>query len=336
MTLIEDHALSTQLPGGAESLRFDQTVPRGLVHRAAISETFLTDAVEAGPDRYLVAAQLPRAHALYNDVASGRHDLLLLAEAVRQAGTLIAHRFYGVPAGTVFPLRQAQIEITDVDALAPRALATELIADVQIDGQDRQSGALSAMSLRAQVFLDGRVAGWAGGAMHLVSPSGYGALRGQRQHASLAPAAAAPAAAPVEPLHVGRHDPRNVVVGALGGPAADGRYSCPIVVDTGHPAYFDHPQDHVPGMLLLEAYRQAALLAVADACAWAPESLFVLGCDAGFSRYAELGVEARCEATVGAPVLPHRGEPWVPVSLEVLQGTASLSRAELRVADLRL
>jgi hypothetical protein len=64
--------------------------------------------------------------------------------------------------------------------------------------------------------------------------------------------------------------------------------------------------------------------------------LFVLACDAGFSRYAELHLEARCLATVGAPVLPRRGEPWVPVSLEVRQGTATLSRAELRVADIRV
>jgi hypothetical protein len=331
MTLMEDHPPATQLPNGARSLRFDQTVPRGLVHRAAISETFLTDAAKAGPDRFLVAAQLPRAHALYNDVASGRQDLLLLAEAVRQAGTLIAHRFYDVPSGTVFPLRQAQIAISDLAAVAPGALASELVADVRIGGHERAGSALSAMSLDAQVFLDGRLAGSARGAMHLVSPSGYGALRGQAPHAEPAPGGVAPAGGRVEPARVGRRNPRNVVVGAL-----DGRYSCPILVDTGHPAYFDHPQDHIPGMLLLEAYRQVALLAVADACAWAPESLFVLACDAGFSRYAELHLEARCLATVGAPVLPRRGEPWVPVSLEVRQGTATLSRAELRVADIRV
>ncbi|MDQ3676790.1 MAG: hypothetical protein M3401_08320, partial [Actinomycetota bacterium] len=134
---------------------------------------------------------------------------------------------------------------------------------------------------------------------------------------------------------VGRRDARNVVVGELErAPDGEGG-SCVIVADTGHPSFFDHPQDHLPGTLLLEAYRQVALLAVADACAWAPESLLVVACDATFSRYAELDLEARCSASVGEPVLPRRGEPWVSVSLTVSQRGATLSEAVVRVADVR-
>jgi hypothetical protein len=107
------------------------------------------------------------------------------------------------------------------------------------------------------------------------------------------------------------------------------------VADTSHPAYFDHPQDHLPGMVLLEAYRQVALLAVADACAWAPESLMVVACDARFSRYAELELESRCSASVGEPVLPRRGAPFVAVSLKISQQGATLSTARVRVADTR-
>jgi hypothetical protein len=307
-------------------------VPRKLVHRAAVSETFLTDAAELGPDRFLVAAQLPRAHALYNDVTAGYHDLLLLAETVRQAGTLVSHQFYGVPESAVFPLRQAQIEVTELDALASAGVASELVADVYITDQQRQSGALSSMNLRARMFLDGRAVGWAGGAMHFVSPSSYGALRRKR---SLVASQTAPSAVDrATPSSVGRSDQRNVVVEDFQRPAGDGAYSCRILADSSHPAYFDHPQDHIPGMLLLEAYRQLGMLSVADACGWAPQSLLVVDCDASFSRYAELELEARCHATVGVPTLPRRGEAWVPVSLTVTQQGATLSQAQLRVADI--
>lgn len=333
MTVVADLSPSVPLPPAATSLRFDATVPRRLVHRAAVAETFLTDAAEVSENRYVVAAQLPRSHILFNDGAGQYHDLLLLAEVVRQAGTLLSHRFYGVLEGFVFPLRRAQIELTDLDALATVHAATDMVADVRISDQERQGGTLSGMAIRADVVIGGRRIGSASGAMHFVSPTGYETLRGKRSSAS--DVAALAAARRAEPLRVGRRDARNVVVGMLRPALRDEPYSCRIVADTGHPAFFDHPQDHLPGMLLLESYRQVALLAVADACAWAPESLLVVACDATFTRYAELDLESLCSARVGEPVLPRRGETWVPVSLEISQQGVTLSKADVRVADVR-
>lgn len=331
MTVAFDLSSSHPLPPAAESLRFDTTVPRRLVHRAAVAETFLTDAAEVGEDRYIVAGQLPRTHSLYNDGPGRHHDLLLLAEVVRQAGTLISHRFCSVPEGTIFPLRRAQIEVGDLDALSSVDAASQLVADIRFFDQERQGGALTSMSLRAELFIDGRWAGSASGAMHFVSPASYNTLR--RSPPLAGGGSAFTAVRGADARRVGRRHARNVVVGELERATEDERYSCAIVADTSHPSFFDHPQDHLPGTLLLEAFRQAALLAVADACAWSPESLLVVALAATFSRYAELNLEARCSASVGEPVLPRRGEPWVPVSLAVSQRGATLSQAVVRVAD---
>lgn len=65
--------------------------------------------------------------------------------------------------------------------------------------------------------------------------------------------------------------------------------------DTAHPVLFDHPVDHAPGMLLLEAARQAAQ-AVA-----APEAALPVSMDAVFFRYAELDAPCRIEADPGEP-----------------------------------
>jgi 2-oxo-3-(phosphooxy)propyl 3-oxoalkanoate synthase len=330
MIALAESAAPTALPAGAASLRFDATVPRQLVHRAAISETFLTDAVEVAADRFLVAAQLPRSHSLYNDGPGTHPDLLLLVEVVRQAGTLVSHRFYGVPEGSVFPMRRAQVELTDLDAAAASHDACEMVADIRMFDHQRQSGKLSSMSLFADVFLGGRPIGSVSGATHFVSPSSYGALRGSPSPAGDGSPQAAMRRA--DPRRVGRRDPRNVVVSELRDAPREQPYGCSILADTGHPSYFDHPQDHVPGMVLLEGYRQLALLAVADACAWAPASLLVVACDASFTRYAELGHEALCSATVGEPVLPRRGAPWVPLALEIAQQGRPLSTATARVA----
>lgn len=332
-TVAELGSPSAQLPPGAASLRFDTTVPRGLVHRTAVAETFLTDAAKVSEDRYVVAAQLPRSHNLYNDGHGRYHDLLLLVEVVRQAGTLLSHRFYGVPEDFVFPLRRAQIELAHLAAMETSGAVSDMVADIRISDQQRQSGALTSMALHAELFVDGRRVGSVGGGMHFVSPSSYGTLRGAKP-----PAGDAPTLATVrrpEPRRVGRCDLRNVVVGELEREPRDDGQSCRIIADTRHPSFFDHPQDHVPGMLLLEAHRQAALLAVAGTCAWAPESLLVVACDATFSRYAELDLESRCSASVGEPVLPRRGEAWVAVSLRISQRGATLSEAAVRVADVR-
>jgi hypothetical protein len=332
MTVIADLGQSDGPPAGVASLRFDATVPRRLVHRASVAETFLTDAAKVGPDRYIVAAQLPRSHSMYNDGPGRYHDLLLLAEIVRQAGTLLSHRFFGVPERSVFPLRRAQIEVTELDAMATSGDASEMVADIRISDQERQAGQLSSMSLQAEMIIDGRRVGSASGAMHFVSPSSYDALRRVRPPAGDDPPTRV-AVAGVEPQRVGRRDPRNVVVGELDRAVEHGALRCGVIADTSHPSFFDHPQDHIPGMLLLEAFRQTALLAVADSCAWAPTSLLVVSCDAKFSRYAELDLEAHCSASVGEPRLPRRGEAWVPVSLKVSQKGATLCDAVVRVAD---
>ena len=51
-------------------------------------------------------------------------------------------------------------------------------------------------------------------------------------------------------------------------------------VDGRHPVHFDHPQDHVPGMMLIDAARQAALLSVPNAQ--------VRGLTAEFTHFVEI------------------------------------------------
>jgi len=328
----EPHPIAAP-PFADQSLHFDATVPRQLVHRAAVAETFPTDATRTGDDRYLIAAQLPRTHSLYNDGPTQYHDLLLLSEVVRQAGTLVSHRFYDVPVGAIFPLRRAQIEISDLDALATTNVPGELVIDMTMSELKRLSGALTGTTMNARLVIDGRPVGTASGSGHFVQESSYAALRRNRPPAG-EPAALSPVR-PAQADRVGRGDLRNVVVGELRrDPDGPGR-SCAVLADTSHPSFFDHPQDHLPGMLLLEAYRQTALLAVADACAWAPQSLLVIACDAAFLRFAELDLQARCTAIVGSPVLPRHGAAWVPVTLTLTQRGATLSEATVLVADVK-
>ncbi|MFE2915248.1 AfsA-related hotdog domain-containing protein, partial [Kitasatospora indigofera] len=62
----------------------------------------MTDGVDLGEGRFLVAAQWPRDHALYHPDGAGLSDPLLFAETIRQALVFVGHRFRGVPLSDRF------------------------------------------------------------------------------------------------------------------------------------------------------------------------------------------------------------------------------------------
>lgn len=90
-------------------------------------------------------------------------------------------------------------------------------------------------------------------------------------------------------------------------------------IDDTHPVLFDHPCDHIPGMLLLEALRQAACARLG-----VPEAHLVsLG--ATFHRFAELDERATIRLdVVDDGALSIRGS-LVQGGVAVVQGTAALA-----------
>ncbi|MFD9821243.1 AfsA-related hotdog domain-containing protein [Streptomyces violascens] len=81
------------------------------------------------------------------------------------------------------------------------------------------------------------------------------------------------------PTRVARAHARDVVLSPSHTP---GRHR--LRIHPQHRILFDHPVDHVPGMLLLEAARQAAHHLQH------PESIVPTGMDCRFHRYLELHV----------------------------------------------
>ncbi|MEV4339873.1 ScbA/BarX family gamma-butyrolactone biosynthesis protein [Streptomyces sp. NPDC049590] len=261
------------------------TVPREYVHRAAVSEVFLTGwradgGAGSGEPAFTVTAQWPRSHALFAR-EDGYQDPMLLLESVRQIGSLLAHAEFGVPFGHQFVMsRLSAAAEPALFAAGPTPTETEL-RTVCRDTVYRD-GRLAAMRYDVTVLRDGRPLGTATAAFQCVSPAVYRRLRGERT--PLARRATPPAVAPRE---VGRTSARHVV---LAEPEPGVRHRWELRVDTAHPTYFDHPVDHVPGMVLLEAARQAA-----HAATGLPDAL-VLGVRGTFERYAELDLPCWIEA----------------------------------------
>lgn len=270
------------------ALSHDQPVPRHLVHRAAVAEVLLTDSRPAGADRFQLAAQWPRSHAFFEPDKWGRHDPMLVLETVRQAGLLLAHRHYNAPQGHLFVLREIECDV-DVDALAVGSRPANLVLDAACRDVKVRDGLLRSMRLAVSFSRGGVPLATAGGAFLCLAPHQYDALRWRGLQRSVASPQPCPPRQP--PSTVGRARSRDVVLGPREF-TGSGSTGWRLAVDTGHPVLFDHPLDHVPGMVVLEAARQAAN--ALHACA-RPPSTWTLS--AAFDRFAELDRPTSLAAT---------------------------------------
>ncbi|MEU8578589.1 ScbA/BarX family gamma-butyrolactone biosynthesis protein [Streptomyces asoensis] len=262
------------------------TVPRELVHRASIAEVMLTGWEREDDTHFTVSAQLPRRHGFFETV-QGCHDPLLIAETVRQAGLLLAHTEFGVPFGHQFLMWNLAVDLRCEHLLVG---ATPASLDIHVTCTDikRRGAQLSGLHFTAEIRREGVPAATGAAAFTCTSPAVYRRLRAARlNNGTPAPL---PLTSPTAPQTVGRHSPTDVVLSPLAEP------DCwQLRVDTRHPVLFDHPLDHVPGMALLEAARQAATAYTGRTCL--PAAL-----TAEFARYAELDTPTIIKAH---PLPPH-------------------------------
>ncbi|MFJ9343410.1 ScbA/BarX family gamma-butyrolactone biosynthesis protein [Streptomyces sp. NPDC101733] len=260
------------------------TVPRQYVHRAALAEVFLTKISNVGPASYRVSAQWPRWHALYGP-RGGLIDPMLASETVRQTIPLLSHTAFDVPLGHVQSWEHIYLRI---NRKALRAEMTPPEIELRIRSRDTvlRGKRLGATTLDVLILRDNTLLGSAEARFACHTPLIYKRLRGAFAGVDpLALVASLPQLPPVEPHLVGRDRAEDVVLSP-----ADEPHRWQLRVDPTHPILFDHPVDHAPGMLLLEAARQAAQAVCA------PESTVLLSLDSAFTRYVELDSPCWIEA----------------------------------------
>ncbi|MDQ0757415.1 ScbA/BarX family gamma-butyrolactone biosynthesis protein [Streptomyces canus] len=256
------------------------TVPREFVHRVGIAEVLLTDWERLDGSRFAVTAQWPRLHGFFTTV-EGCHDPLLVAETIRQAGLLVAHAEFGVPLGHQFLMWDLSFDARPEHLLVG---ATPAAPEIEIACMDinRRGDSIAGLHLEAVIRRDGQVAATGAATFNCTSPAVYRRLRGSRTGDGVP--VPLPLTSPSAPQDVGRVSPTDVVLSPA--PAPD-RWL--LRVDTRHPVLFDHPVDHVPGMVLMEAARQAAVAFLGRVC-------LPVGMANAFTRYTELDAPCMIEA----------------------------------------
>ncbi|WP_231591442.1 ScbA/BarX family gamma-butyrolactone biosynthesis protein [Saccharothrix sp. ST-888] len=259
---------------------FTATVPKELVHRAAVAEVLLTRWFRLDSTRFSASAQWPRGHSFFTSPDGIHHDPVLIAETIRQVGTLLAHAEFGVPMDSYFLLETLDFD-TDLRGLEVGRTPADLELTVTATDLRHSGRQLSAVCYEAEFLRDGVRAATARTRASFLRPAVYHRIRGGRL---LAQPSSPALPAPVEPALVGRRVDSDVVLAPTGVPQ---RWL--LRADVRHPILFDHPNDHLPGMVLIEAARQAARIL-------APETETITSVDSCFTRFVEYDAPCWIEA----------------------------------------
>ena len=316
-------------------LSFVRRLPPGAVHKASAAEVFLTDALQVGDDRFEVAAVWHRDRFLHHDGNGRPSDPLLLVETVRQTLIHLSHHFYGIPQGHPFVLIDLEFDLDsgrrpqDSGPGPRRGGPLPVVLDVtctRTGATPRRFG----MALDAVATVDGNRFGRVRMRWEMLHPGLYALVRNR----SVRPVAPRPEGA--LPHRLRRLDPHEVgyahddhVLLARDRDGACGEFW--LDMKPGHPVLFDHPSDHVSGMALLEAFRQAVL------AVGAPLRATVTHLSATFTTFGQL------DAPVGITVQPgsngasasngadRPNRPLAPRTAQVtaVQGDATLVSAQV-------
>ncbi|MET7683653.1 ScbA/BarX family gamma-butyrolactone biosynthesis protein [Streptomyces sp. NPDC005423] len=240
-------------------LSFTDPLPRTAVHKAADSEVLLTDARCTGKDRFTVAALWPRDHFLRHRGADAPSDPFLLVESVRQSSILLSHRFYGIPQDHPFVLCDLDF-VLEYPLPPQRDSPLPVVLDavcVPTTDNPRRFG----MRLETTAYIDGLRIGRASLHWLAMAPKAYQRVRFRGAPAETEGARGEEAqATPLPPRAVGHCHDRDVLLGWEPDGVQGSDQSWRLRINRDHPVLFDHTSDHIPGMLLLEACRQAALV----------------------------------------------------------------------------
>jgi hypothetical protein len=240
---------------------------------------------------------------------------MLLVESIRQAGIAIAHEYYGVAEDDRILWHDLSFTL-DADQLLLDERPADVVFGIVAHQVRRRGKTLAGMHMTCDCTRAGRRLGVCELSWSTLSPRAYARVRGARLDVRPDPR---PLAAPVAPWLVGRDSPADVVLSES--PAGE---PWPLRVNTRHPVMFDHPVDHVPGMVAIEATRQAALLATGS-----PHGLPIHGTFA-FTHY----IEHDTPCTVRAALHPPTATSTITVSLNQSGTTAVQATLALSVPQL--
>lgn len=252
-------------------------IPKEYVHLGRSDMVFLTDWRRSEEGEFSLSARWPAP-------AEGLpYDPRVLTQTIRQSGLVIAHAAYGVPLSDQTLLHYFDFTVAPGFRVAPQG-PCDLTVEVSVTEPKKRGRTVSSLGMDVRVLQGGTMAARADSEFGWISPRAYRRLRGEHLtvdwNAWTVPA-------PVGPRTVARHTPADVVL-----TAGDHPLHWQLRNDVDNVVLYDHPVDHVPGLVLMEAAQQAAHAALY------PAPFEATTVTSEFERYAEFDRPCWIEAEI--------------------------------------
>jgi hypothetical protein len=225
---------------------------------------------------------VPTAHRFFNDAGrSPASDILFYTELGRQASLAVSHAFLGVGSDDVFIFEQSHAAMVgDGWRSRSRSASDTVVVEVRtVDVSRRKNGAVTRVVAEHRMSVAGDDVFRGTGAWSMQPAALFQRLRRMSGARTPAPADGAALRRRGGSDNVVIHAPEFLEAGAC---------RAELIVDPAHPYFFDHPCDHVPGMLLLEGCAQVARACRAGTGGAAAVSAYTVN----FAQFVECGLPA--------------------------------------------
>ncbi len=274
-------------------VRPEQTALRTLVHKHALENVLLTGISARGNRRFTCTGRLPNRHPFFNEAdRTPRRDIMFYTELGRQASLAVSHAFLDVGTEDVFIFEGSSATLTDAAwSEAHQSAPDPVVIDITIeDITRRRNNAVGRVVAQHSMSIKGEPVFHGTGAWTVQPTALFQRLRRTSPGGQLpAPIDAAP-----------RQRAGNVVITTPMHGDDRTSFASSLIIDYTHPYFFDHPCDHIPGMLLLEGCAQLARAAFARTMSVLPRRTAVRAYEVRFSQFVECGLPVTLAAQVNA------------------------------------
>ncbi|MCF1594610.1 ScbA/BarX family gamma-butyrolactone biosynthesis protein [Streptomyces muensis] len=238
------------------------------------------------------------------------YDPRVLTQTIRQSGLAVAHAEYEVPLDHQTLLNWLDVTVSP-DFRVPDTEPSTLLVDLTVAPGRSGRRAAHAMHMEIRTSPDDEPVARADTEFGWISPAAYRRVRGDRLTGAWGDW---PLPDPVEPGLVRRGQAVDVVLAPTRAP-----HRWQLRNDVSNVLLFDHPVDHVPGLVLWEAAQQAAQALLA------PSVCVPVSVATTYRRYVEFDQPCLIDARVLGPQGPGR----VAVRVTGTQGDATAFTADI-------
>jgi 2-oxo-3-(phosphooxy)propyl 3-oxoalkanoate synthase len=272
--------------------RVEPSAVRRLAHKRFPENVLLTEIRACAEDHFVCIGRIPTDHRFFNDQGrTPREDILFYTEVGRQASLAVTHAFLNVSLDDVFIFERSQAAITP--AIWNAALLSgsdSVVIEIKIKETVRRKNTVTRVVAEHFMSVAGEHVFRGTGTWSVQSAALFKRLR--RTAHDTRSTEDAP-----DPL---RTYPSNIVISAPEYKQDETALEASLIVDGTHPYFFDHPCDHVPGMLLLEGCAQLALGACVETGMAPSQRMALMAYDMDFTQFVERHVPTTLTARVSA------------------------------------